>query len=129
MKKTVSISMAALLAACAHAPAPVVAPTPAAIPRPSRGATTSSVTTAGDTTARPEPVKAPPTTTVDSDKVSDSEVSKRATEVFGDSGTAPELALSNAVNSLATLLVFTQNSGRPGSFKLLATRQDNIEVK
>jgi hypothetical protein len=47
----------------------------------------------------------------------------------GNGGTAPELALSNAVNSLATLLVFTQNSGRPGSFKLQVTRQDAIEVK
>ena len=47
----------------------------------------------------------------------------------GDGGMAPEIALSNAVNSLATLLVFTQNSGRPGSLKLVSTRQEKIEVK
>jgi hypothetical protein len=47
----------------------------------------------------------------------------------GERGMAPEIALSNAVNSLATLLVFTQNSGRPGSLKLHAASQDDIEVK
>lgn len=96
MRKTVSISIAALLAACAHAPAPVVAPTPIANPTSSRGATTSNVASAGDTTPRPEPAKAAPsTTTADSDKVSESEVSKRATEVFGDSGIANKTVASS----------------------------------
>ena len=44
-------------------------------------------------------------------------------------GPSAELSLANAVNSLATLLVFSQNGGRPGSLKLQATVQDNVEVK
>jgi hypothetical protein len=47
----------------------------------------------------------------------------------GEAGDAPELTLANALNSLATLLVFTQNAGRPGALKLQAARQDSVDVK
>jgi membrane-bound lytic murein transglycosylase D len=87
VKKTVSMSIAAFLAACAHAPSPVVAPAPTRISAPSDTSATS-VTAAGDTTSRAEPARAAAAApTADTAKVSASEVSQRAAEVFGDSGT------------------------------------------
>ena len=86
MKKTVSMSIAALLAACAHAPAPVLAPAPTTPPATNTPAT-ASVAAAGDTTSRSQAVRAAaPAGAGDSARVSASEVSQRAAEVFGDSG-------------------------------------------
>src|SRR5690348_1393934 len=100
VKKTVSMSIAALLAACAHPPAPVIAPAPATIST-SSGASTPSVAIAGDTAIRSAPVRAaaPAPTTNDSSKVSASEVSQRAAEVFGDSGSATLKVATNADSS------------------------------
>ena len=99
MKRTLSLSIAALLAACAHAPVPVVAPAPVTVST-SSDPHSSTVTTAGDTASRSQRAAvAAPAATADSTKVSASEVSKRAAEVFGDSGTAPKIAA--AADSLA----------------------------
>lgn len=81
--------MAALFAACAHAPAPVVAPAPTATSAPNHSAPSASPTPAGDTVvARAEPSGTAAAAPTDSAKVSASEVSQRAAEVFGDSSTA-----------------------------------------
>lgn len=86
MKKLLSMSIAMVVAACAHAPAPTVGPAPAPTasdnPRPVPAV-------ANDTTLRrgSEPA-AKVSTASDSANVSESEVSKRAAEVFGDSAAA-----------------------------------------
>ena len=92
MKRTLSLSIAALLAACTHAPAPVMAPAPVAVSTPTDGhGSTARVTAAGDTTARSQPAPvAAAATAADSSKVTASEVSRRAAEVFGDIGAAPK---------------------------------------
>ncbi len=93
------MSIAALLAACAHAAAPVVAPAPTPIATSASGATTAQVTAAGDTTFRSDPVRTAAPTTADSAKVSASEVSQRAAEVFGDSGTTTAKTAASADSS------------------------------
>ena len=77
-----------MLAACAHAPSPVVAPAP--VPSsPPRNAGANTTVPTGDTATRRGAVSAPATSAIaDSAQVSTSEVSKRAAEVFGDSGEA-----------------------------------------
>jgi membrane-bound lytic murein transglycosylase D len=84
------MSIAAVLGACAHAPTPVVAPAPAPVPGPvATNAGANATVSASDTTTRRDTVFAPPTAaTADSAQVSTSDVSKRAAEVFGDSGVA-----------------------------------------
>jgi len=94
------MSIAALLAACAHAPSPVVAPAPTTTPTPEGRVATAPVAPAGDTTARPPAAREKPAAqTTDSAKVSASEVSQRAAEVFGDSGNASTKAASASDSS------------------------------
>jgi len=96
VKKRLSMSIAVVVAACAHAPSPIVGPVQA--PTSSNNPTASSrVVVAGDTTPRRDSTNA---TTLapasDSARVSDSEVSKRAAEVFGDSAARGRTAADSA---------------------------------
>src|SRR5438094_111543 len=81
------MSTAAVVAACAHAPAPVIAPAPTA----SRGAdvarTSTATASARDSARRTDTPQTAPRITLDSAEVSAAEVTKRAAEVFGDSST------------------------------------------
>lgn len=87
MKRLLSTSIALVLAACAHAPAPVVGPAPLAATERTAGDAGPRVVSAGDTIAKRDSVPASAVATrSDSAKVSESEVTKRAAEVFGDSG-------------------------------------------
>src|SRR5262249_14278165 len=81
-KTTCFIASLALLAACAHAPPPTPAPTPSA----ARDSGASHVATR--VAARHDSTAASVATKVDSSGVSQTEVSKRAAEVFGDSAAA-----------------------------------------
>jgi hypothetical protein len=47
----------------------------------------------------------------------------------GTTGTPADLTLLNALNSLATLAVFSQNGGQPGPLSLRSALQDQVEVK
>lgn len=94
VKKVLVISIAAALAGCAHPPAPSVAPLPA-MTASSNAATPSSSGVARDTAARADTATTRSEASVsDSATVSASEVTKRAAEVFGDSGSASPLAAS-----------------------------------
>lgn len=94
VKKVLVISIAAALAGCAHPPAPSVAPVPATTAS-SNAATPSSSGVARDTAARADTATTRSEASVsDSATVSASEVTKRAAEVFGDSGSASPLAAS-----------------------------------
>jgi len=80
LKKTCLILMAAGVVACSHAPAPVISPAPAALPS---GEPVSP--TPADTVWKVASRPAPDTTRSDTTRVSASEVTRRAAEVFGDS--------------------------------------------
>lgn len=94
MKKTCLVLMAAGAVACSHAPAPVVAPAPAALPS-GEPASTAPTDTASSVASRRV---AADTTKSDTARVSASEVTRRAAEVFGDSS-AVRSAASTAVDS------------------------------
>ena len=81
MKKILLTSIAAALAACAHAPAPVVSPTPTRSSEPASSRT--DVVPAG--TADSTSTRVASTSRTDTAQVSETDVSKRAGEVFGDS--------------------------------------------
>ncbi len=101
VKKALLISIAAGFAGCAHPPAPSVAPVP--VPAASaEGVGPSSSGVGRDTSARVDTTRArAQASAADSVTVSSSEVSKRAGEVFGDSGSAASPAArgdSSAMN-------------------------------
>ena len=90
MKKVLLISIAAAFAGCAHPPAPSVAPVPVTTTSSNAVSPSSSSGVATDTGSRADTGRtAAPGSAADSARVSASEVSKRAAEVFGDSGSAP----------------------------------------
>jgi membrane-bound lytic murein transglycosylase D len=88
VKKALLISIAAGFAGCAHPPAPSVAPVPVTAASVD-GVSPSSSGVARDTSVRVDTTRtSAQASAADSVTVSPSEVSKRAGEVFGDSGSA-----------------------------------------
>ena len=99
MKKVLLISIAAGFAGCAHPPAPGAAPVPVTTTS-SDAVSASSNSVARDTASRSDTARAQlQASDKDSATVSASEVSKRAAEVFGDSGSASSLAGGHADSS------------------------------
>ena len=86
VKRILLISTVAALSACAHAPAPRTSPAPEAAPSAAPAGSAASASVAkGDTIGRSEPAAVKSQDAgADSARVSASEVSKRAAEVFGD---------------------------------------------
>jgi len=94
VKKVLVISIAAALAGCAHPPAPSVTPLPVTTAS-ANAESAASIALARDTAARADSASRRSEASVsDSATVSASEVTKRAAEVFGDSGSASPLAAS-----------------------------------
>ena len=87
VKKILLISLVAALSACAHAPAPRISPAPEAAPPSAApaGSVVVPAATSRDSVVHPEsyPARSQDASS-DSTRVSASEVSKRAAEVFGD---------------------------------------------
>lgn len=94
MKKILLTSIAVGFAACAHAPAPVVGPTPTHANEPASAPARVTQASASDTTPPAGAVSAAPRS--DSTSVSQTDVSKRAVEVFGDSSTAKSTAAADS---------------------------------
>ena len=85
VKKILLISLVAALSACAHASAPRTAPAPEAAPPSATPTGSVAAAVSRDSAVRPESSPArPQEASPDSARVSASEVSKRAAEVFGD---------------------------------------------
>jgi membrane-bound lytic murein transglycosylase D len=102
VKKILVMSIAAILAGCAHAPAPTTTPLPVTAGASNHGGAGQIVVSAGDTVKRSESPRADTSSALaDSAKVSASEVSKRAAEVFGDSGSAQTSAHAQSSDSAA----------------------------
>jgi membrane-bound lytic murein transglycosylase D len=81
VKKILLTSVALAVAACSHAPAPAVSPTPVRA-NDSTAARVATILQAFEDTTKPS---AAPTAPNDSARVSATDVSRRAVEVFGDS--------------------------------------------
>jgi len=90
VKRILLMTTAATIAACAHAPAPAVGPAPApapASPAADRPQSVAVATQQADTGFHADSARKSPAAPSDSARVSESEVTKRAAEVFGDSST------------------------------------------
>jgi len=88
VKRILLMTTAATIAACAHAPAPVVGPAPApTIPAAERPQNVAVAAQQADTGFHTDSARKPPAAPSDSARVTESEVTKRAAEVFGDSST------------------------------------------
>ena len=103
VKKLLVLSTAAVLAACAPPPAPVVGPIPTQTSASSGARPTAGSERSVDSTIRSDSIRRSPQTqrADDSAEVSAAEVSKRAAEVFGDSSAAKTTNPDSSVGSAA----------------------------